>query len=95
MTVSLCVLLWARPGEQAGLVAYEDTVLALIPAHGGRVVQRARTDGSGEQPLEVQLFEFQSEAGLNAYLADDRRLALAETRDRVVERTEMMRVELT
>ena len=94
MSVSLCVSLWAQPGEEDGLVAYEDAVLAMIPEHGGRVVQRARTDGSGNQPLEVQLFEFQSEAGLDAYLADTRRVALTAQRERVVKQTEIMRVTL-
>src|SRR3954469_19054970 len=90
--VELCVLLWAHPGQEAGLVAYEDRVLALVPAHGGTVLQRARTSGEDGHPLEVQFYRFPSEAALQAYLADDRRVALAAERDRVVSRTELMRV---
>jgi uncharacterized protein (DUF1330 family) len=45
MPRTLCVLLWARPGEQAALAAYEDRVLRLVPDHGGRVVLRARNSG--------------------------------------------------
>ncbi|MFD4294542.1 hypothetical protein ACFWPA_15730 [Rhodococcus sp. NPDC058505] len=92
MTISLCVLLWARPGEEDGLVAYEDRVLELVTEHGGRVLQRARTDGSGGQPLEIQLFTFASQSAMDGYMADDRRLALAAERDRVVARTEIMPV---
>src|SRR3982750_3978540 len=90
--VELCVLLWAHPGQEDGLVAYQDRVLALVPAHGGTVLQRARTSGDSGHPLEVQFYRFPSEAALQAYLADDRRVALAAERDRVVSRTEMMRV---
>ncbi|MFC5501595.1 hypothetical protein ACFPJ4_04985 [Lysinimonas soli] len=90
--VELCVLLWAHPGHDAELVAYEDRVLALVPAHGGRVLQRARSSGESGHPLEVQFYSFPSEAALQAYLADDRRVALAAERDRVVARTEFIRV---
>src|SRR4051794_41048116 len=90
--IELCVLLWAHPGHEEGLVAYEDRVLALVPAHGGTVLQRARTSGEAGHPLEVQLFRFPSEDALQSYLADDRRVALAAERDRVVSRTELMRV---
>jgi hypothetical protein len=40
----------------------------------------------------VQFFRFPSEDALQAYLADDRRVALAAERDRVVSRTEILRV---
>ena len=91
-SVDLCVLLWARPGLDDALVAYEDRVLALVPAHGGTVLQRARSSGESGHPLEVQFYRFPSEDALQAYLADDRRVALAAERDRVIARTEMMRV---
>lgn len=94
MSISLCVLLWAHPGEEAGLVDYETAVLGLVPEHGGRVLQRARSDGTNNQPLEIQLFEFESQEALDGYLADERRLALADQRDRTVARTEIMRVSL-
>lgn len=90
--VELCVLLWAHPGNEDGLVEYEDRVLALIPAHGGVVLQRARSSGEAGHPLEVQFSRFPSEDALQSYLADDRRVALAAERERVVARTEMMRV---
>jgi hypothetical protein len=40
----------------------------------------------------MQFYSFPSEAALQAYLADDRRVALAAERDRVVARTELIRV---
>ncbi|HEY5357572.1 MAG TPA: hypothetical protein VIJ82_07755 [Streptosporangiaceae bacterium] len=94
MSLTLCVLLWARPGAEDALVTYEDRVLDLVPRHGGRVLQRARSDGADERPLEVQLLEFPSPAALNDYMADDRRLALSEDRDRAIARTDVINVEL-
>lgn len=94
MAVSLCVLLWAHPGREDALAAYEDKVLALVAEHGGRVLQRARTDGSGDQPSEIQMFVFESQEALEGYMGDERRLALADERDRAVARTELMHVTL-
>ena len=91
--VRLGCFLWAVPGLEIGLAAYEDTVLALVGEHGGQVVQRARTDGADGRPHEVQLFRFADRAALDGYLGDPRRLALAAERDRVVARTELFPVE--
>jgi hypothetical protein len=89
--VTLCVLLWARAGNEAGLVAYEDAVLLLVPAHGGRVRERVRTDGADGAPLEIHVLEFASEDALDAYMHDPQRLALSDARDLAIERTEVYR----
>ena len=94
MNLTLCVLLWARPGAEDGLIAYEDKVLDLVPGHGGHVLQRARGSGAGGQPLEIQLLEFPSAAALDAYMTDDRRTSLAAERDRVIARTDVVQVQL-
>ncbi len=94
MSLTLCVLLWARPGAEDGLIAYEDQVLGLVPEHGGRVLQRARAGGADGQPTEIQFLEFPSAAALDVYMADDRRSALAAERDRVIARTDVIRVQL-
>ncbi len=94
MGVALCVLLWARPGEQDALIAYEDSVLPLVAAHGGKVRQRARTDGAGGAPLEIHLLEFPSGEALDAYMADPQRTALSDARDRAIVRTEVHRVDV-
>ena len=92
--LTLCVLLWARPGEERGLITYEDAVLQLVSIHGGRVVQRVRTDGAEGAPLEVQLLQFPSPGALDAYMNDPRRAALGPERDRAVARTEVHHVDL-
>jgi uncharacterized protein (DUF1330 family) len=94
MSLTLCVLLWAHPGAGDALVDYEDRVLDLVPGHGGRVLQRARSSGADGQPLEIQLLEFPSAAALNDYMTDGRRLSLADDRDRAVARTQVIDVEL-
>jgi hypothetical protein len=91
--LTLCVLLWARPGAEDGLIAYEDQVLGLVPGHGRRVAQRARGAGTGGQPLEIQLLEFPSAQALNAFTTD-RRQSLASERDRAVAKAEVTGVTL-
>ncbi|GAB3851697.1 hypothetical protein GCM10029963_39960 [Micromonospora andamanensis] len=52
---------------------YEDTVLALLPRHGGRLERRLRT---GDGRTEVHLIRFDTRAGYEAFLADPERVAL-------------------
>ncbi|MDF0532539.1 hypothetical protein P0W64_15125 [Tsukamurella sp. 8F] len=92
--VEFCCLLWARPGEEAGLRAYEDAVLALVPEHDGAVLARAAAAGEDDHPHETQVYRFASQAALDGYLADPRRQALTQERDRVIARTELFPVRL-
>lgn len=87
------VLLWARTGMADALIAYEDTVLKWIPEHDGVVLQRVRSDGSADHPLEIQLFEWTSESAMTAFLSDPRRAALASDRHRAIARTEIIPVQ--
>ena len=93
MPVTLCVLLWPRSGAEQELVEYEDAVLQLVPAHGGRVRERVRTDGADGAPLEIHLLEFPSDEALDAYMQDPARLERGGARDRGIERTEVDRVD--
>ncbi len=91
--VNMCALLWAHHGAEADLVAYEDEVLELLPDHGARLISRARTAGLDGEPYEIQLIEFPSEDALADYVADERRMAMADQREAAVSRTELMRVD--
>jgi uncharacterized protein (DUF1330 family) len=84
----LCVLLWARDGEDGALHDYEDRVLTLIPEHGGEVLSRVTMPASDELPCEVQVIRFPGSSAMDAYLADERRMALSPLRDQSVARTE-------
>ena len=92
-----CVLLWARPGMEAALSAYEDKVLRLVGEHGGRVLERGTllpgSQCDGEPPAEVQFLEMPSEASLDAYVDDPWRLALAGERDAAIARTDVFRIQ--
>lgn len=92
--VRLCCLLWAAPGEESGLHAYEDEVLRLVAEHDGEVVVRELGDGRTGSPHEVQVLVFADQGGVDGYLADPRRTALAGRRDEVVARTELFPVRL-
>ncbi|MFC7758531.1 AbfB domain-containing protein [Catellatospora bangladeshensis] len=94
VTINLCVLLWAHPGAEAALAAYEDKVLALFDDHGCTLLQRARTDGADGAPTEIQLISVPSQAALDAYMTDPRRTTLAAERDAAVARTDIHRVTL-
>ncbi|MGR0160703.1 hypothetical protein [Paenarthrobacter nitroguajacolicus] len=93
MALELCVLLWAAEGSEEALSRYEDTVLALVPKHGGRVISRVRSLSDGDGPLEVQVIHMADESALQAYMQDPERLALADVHRDAVARTELLKVE--
>jgi uncharacterized protein (DUF1330 family) len=93
MSIHLCVLLWSKPGAEAALCAYEDTVLGLMGDHGARVLQRMRTDGASGAPLEIQVLEFPSQGALDNYMQDERRTMLADEREAAIARTDVLRAE--
>jgi len=92
--VHLCVQLWANPGQDSALIDFEDQVLALIPHHGGRVLQRVRRTEPSEEALEVQVISFPNDAAFEAYLADPERLALGNHREIAIARTVITRVQI-
>jgi len=91
VTLTLCVLLWAHPGQEGALTEYEDEVLALLPDHSARLLARVRSLEPGHAD-EVQLYEFPGQSELDAYLADPRRTALTARRDAAIARTELFPV---
>ncbi len=94
MKQTFYVFLWSQPGMDEALIAYEDSVLALVSEHGGNVLQRARSDGAEDRPVEIQLFEWASQTAMDGYMSDPRRTALAADRDRAIARTEIVPVQL-
>jgi uncharacterized protein (DUF1330 family) len=82
---------------EVNLSAYEDQVLGLLGEHDGHVIQRAKTvarNGNSDEPTEVQLLRFASDAALDGYMRDARREALAGQRDAAIAMTEVMRIQL-
>ena len=80
-------------GHEAEGAEYERTVLAYWREHGGEVLGAFRpaawADGTRAAD-EIQLLRIPSRAQMDAYLADERRVALAGVRDRSVARTELI-----
>jgi antibiotic biosynthesis monooxygenase (ABM) superfamily enzyme len=92
--IELCCLLRARPGREKAMTAYEDKVTALVPDHGGELLSRVVGDGADGSPHEVHVYRFPGQAALDAYMADPRRLALTEERDRTVAATTLFPVRI-
>jgi uncharacterized protein (DUF1330 family) len=92
MTLVLTALLWPHPGQEQLLIDYEDAVLALIPAHGGRVLSRVRRCDDSDGPFELQVIEMPNEDAVAAYMVDPVRVALADTHARAIARTDVSRV---
>ena len=92
MPVTLCVLLWAHPDRAEALTSYEDKVLALVAEHDGGVLQRGQVESG--TPAEVQFLQFASQAALDGYMNDPRRLAMAAERDAAVARTDVHPIRL-
>lgn len=88
MTVMVCVLLSAVPGNERLLIDYEDRVLELLAGHGGRVLRRVRAIDPRSAPYEMQLIEFPSEAAFEGFMSDPARAAMSGLRDRAVAATE-------
>lgn len=88
---TLVAMLWPHPGQEQALIDYEDTVLALIPAHGGRVLSRVRRTDDSDGPFETQVIEMPSDEAIAAYMIDPVRVALADTHARAIARTEVVR----
>ena len=92
MTLVLTALLWPHPGQEQLLIDYEDAVLALIPAHGGRVLSRVRRVDDSDGPFELQVIEMPDEDAVAAYMVDPVRVALADNHARAIARTDVSRV---
>lgn len=93
MKLNFYVLLWSYPDMDEALIAYEDAVLALVEEHDGTVLARARRDGAGDHPLEIQLFEWASQSAIDGFMSDPRRAMLAADRDRAIARAEIIPVQ--
>jgi hypothetical protein len=61
--------------DLARFEAYEAVMLALLPEHGGVLELRVR---GTERPTETHVLAFPSQAHFDAFVADPRRIALAQ-----------------
>lgn len=93
--IELCFFLRALPGAEQAMTSYEDKVTALVPDHGGEMLSRVIGDGADGNPHEVHVYRFPGQAAIDAYMADPRRLALAEEREATVASTVLFPVRIS
>jgi hypothetical protein len=95
--IYLVVHLTYVTGHEAEGAEYERTVLAYWREHGGEVIAAFRpaawADGTRAAD-ETQLLRIPTRAQMDAYLADERRVALSAVRDRSVAKTELVMSEV-
>lgn len=89
---TLVAMLWPHAGQEQVLIDYEDTVLALLPTYGCRVISRVRRTDDTDGPFEVQIIEYPDEDAVAAYMVDPARVALADIHAAAIERTQVVRV---
>ncbi|GIJ19431.1 hypothetical protein Vlu01_00550 [Micromonospora lutea] len=68
---------------------YEDTVLALLPRHGGHLERRLRTD---DGRTEVHVIRFDTRAGYEGFLTDPERTALRASLGEAAPQTRVLEV---
>jgi hypothetical protein len=82
------------PGHEAEASEYERTVLGYFREHGGEVIAAFRpapwANGSTRAADEVQLLRIATREQIDAYMKDERRLALTPVRDRSIASTEIV-----
>jgi len=66
-SVTVCALVWSRPGQELLLTAYASRALANAESFGGHILQRLRRLPGSSGPQETQVLEFPSEEALAAY----------------------------
>ncbi|HEX6568975.1 MAG TPA: hypothetical protein VF015_07415 [Acidimicrobiales bacterium] len=83
----------AAASERAS--SYEDRVLPLLADHGARLLYRGRRVAGADPslPLEVHVIRFPHQRALEAYMADERRLALIDEYGDVFTRTQVVEVD--
>ena len=91
--IYLVVSLTCVAGHEAEASDYERAVLAFFREHGGEVLGAFRPApwANGTRAAdEVQLLRIGSREQIDAYMKDERRLALAPVRDRSIASTEIV-----
>ena len=91
--IYLVVQLTYVPGHEAEGADYERTVLAFFREHGGEVLGAFRPApwANGMRASdEVQLLRIGTREQIDAYMNDERRLALVSIRDRSIAKTEIV-----
>jgi antibiotic biosynthesis monooxygenase (ABM) superfamily enzyme len=96
MAPPLCVVvrLWIRQGLEAEFEAYERKVARVMARHGGVIERAIRTSGASrdgsDEPFEVHLLRFPTQARYDAYRDDPERRSLSGERERIITKTDVL-----
>ncbi len=79
--IQVIVLLYAGEGGKPPLKAYQEEVMPIFHAHGGRLVSASHASKPrDDDPDEVHIVHFDSQEGLEAFRADPRHAVMREKR---------------
>jgi hypothetical protein len=94
-SVTISFIGYTTPDRAEAARAFEDEVLALLPAHGAKVVARGhRRVGQDEAlPIEVHTLWFPSRAAFEGYLGDPARAEMLDRHGEVFDAKIMVEVE--
>ena len=98
LLLHLVVRLTYVAGHESEAADYERTVLDFFKEHGGVILAAFRPapwDDGTRAADEIQVLRIPSRERLDAYMNDERRLALAEVRARAIASTEVVMSEET
>lgn len=89
----LVVSLWLKGENVSDFEDYERRAARLLARHGSKIERAVRIkkqSESGDEPFEIHIVSFPNEEKFADYLADSETRKLAETRDRIIARTEII-----
>lgn len=90
----ILVRLWIRQGFEAEFEAYERKVSRIMARYGGlieRVIRTSRgADGTSNEPFEVHVLRFPSQALYDAYRDDAERRSLSGERAGIIADTDTL-----
>lgn len=89
----LIVSVWLKDGDVDAFESFETEIAKIQAEHGGRVERAIRLDNPNADPaipFEVHVVSFDSAEGLAGYRADPKIQQLAELRQRIIAKTEVV-----
>lgn len=89
----LVISLWLKSENVADFEAYERQAARVLERHGGcieRAVRVIKQSDETDAPFEIHVVSFPNEQKFADYLADAETRQLADWRDRIIARTEIL-----
>lgn len=91
--LTLIISVWLKHENVSGFEAYERRAARLMEKHGGEIecaVRVRKQSDKSDEPFEIHVVSFPNEKKFADYLADSETRKLAELRDGIIARTEIV-----